>query len=183
MNLEIVLVVTLATMAVTALAMMRLLWHPPPPPPAFPLSPSEGLARHEILRLSGVLDHSLDGWWDWEIRDGRETYSDRWFGMLGYSRGDFENPDSPDVWRSIIKQEDLGPTLELFKAHVDSRGAVPFWTTVTYKHGGGGEVTVLCRGHVVEWEGDAPIRMVGTHTLLRSSPWERLTDGSVTSTS
>ena len=92
----------------------------------------------EISRVKGVLDHSVDGWWDWDISENREVYSARFLSMFGYTHDDFDDPESPDVWRSLIHPDDLRSALDAFERHCETEGAFPFWLKVRYAHKNGG---------------------------------------------
>ena len=125
--------------------------------------------EEEIRRISAVLDHGIDGVWDWNILEDSEYYSPRFFSMLGYGPNDF--PPVPETWQGLIHPEDLTAALVNFEEHVRTGGKWPYWQRVRYKHKDGHYVTILCRGHVVSWDlSGNPLRMVGTHTILDGPP-------------
>lgn len=112
-----------------------------------------------------AMEKSNDGWWDWYIKDDYEYMSPRFWEILGY---DYTTKKShPSEWQSIIFPEDLSIVLENFDKHIKSKGKIPFFQEVRYRHKNGSTVWVCCQGKVVEWDADDnPVRMIGTHTDL-----------------
>lgn len=108
------------------------------------------------------IDASGDGYWDWYIQDDYEYMSPRFWQIFGFESHEKEH--KPSAWQDLIFEEDLEVALENFNQHVKTKGQHPYVQEVRYKHKNGSTVTVLCRGKVIEWKGDVPIRMVGTHT-------------------
>ena len=122
--------------------------------------------RHELELQKKVLESVLDspstGFWDWDIATGDGHYNASWLRMLGYAPG--ELPESPETWQQLIHPEDLPDTLNNFEAHVASRGEIPFYNKVRYRHRNGSIVWVLCIGRVIQWsETGEPLRMTGCH--------------------
>ncbi|MEL7254251.1 MAG: chemotaxis protein CheB [Pseudomonadota bacterium] len=118
--------------------------------------------RNQRDRLEGLLESEAAGYWDWNIPAHTEFMSPRFKSMFGYEEHEIE--DSPDAWQRLIHQEDLPRVMDSFKAHVDSKGELPYDNEVRYWHKNGSIVWVLCRGRVVEWDkNDAPVRMMGVH--------------------
>ncbi|MDZ8094046.1 MAG: PAS domain S-box protein [Nostoc sp. DedQUE05] len=82
--------------------------------------------------------------------------------MFGYE--DRELPNTPESWQRLIFPEDLPGVLELFEQHVQSRGQIPFYNEVRYRHKNGSTVWVICSGRVIAWDRDGnPLRMIGCH--------------------
>ncbi len=109
-----------------------------------------------------VLESTMAGYWDWNIKEGTEYYSPAFREMFGYEEHEF--PNVPESWQKIIHPEDLPAVFELFGEHVKSRGKVPFNNEVRYYHKDGRLIWVFCRGKVVDWDEDGePLRMVGSH--------------------
>lgn len=110
--------------------------------------------------LDYMLEHTSDGFWDWNIQQGHEYMSPRFWQMFGY-----HPKTKAREWLAIIFPEDLQCITDMFDAHVASKGAVPYMCNVRCRHADGSQVYVLRRGEVVEWDADGkPVRMVGTHT-------------------
>lgn len=118
--------------------------------------------------LDGILSHSLDGFWDWKIKEDYEYMSPRFKSMFGYEPDELE--DVPDTWMKLIHPYDLSLALERFEDHVSSKGEKPYQLIARYNHKDGHIVWVLCRGSVVEWDEDGkPVRMIGTHTDITNA--------------
>lgn len=112
--------------------------------------------------FSLMIDSSYDGYWDWFIQEDYEYMSPRFWEILGYKAHEKEH--KPSEWQELIFPEDLDIALENFDKHVKTKGKHPFHQTVRYKHKNRSTVHVVCKGKVIKWDGDEPIRMIGTHT-------------------
>lgn len=83
--------------------------------------------------------------------------------ILGYRQADMA--ESPDAWVEKIDAEDAKRAMAEFAEHSGSKGAVPYYMTVKYRHKEGHVVHIVCRGSVEEWLPDeTPWRIIGTHT-------------------
>jgi PAS domain S-box-containing protein len=121
--------------------------------------------QKQIVEL--ILEHSLAGYWDWLIQKNEEYLSPAFKKMFGYE--DDEMPNSPDAWQKIIFPEDLPGVFEVFNSHVQSKGAIPFYNEVRYRHKDGSIVWVICTGRVIEWGNEGlPLRMIGCHIDITS---------------
>jgi two-component system cell cycle sensor histidine kinase/response regulator CckA len=109
-----------------------------------------------------ILEQSLAGYWDWRIKDGTEYMSPTFKRMFGYE--DHELANTPETWQTLIFPEDLPGVLEVFRRHVESRGKIPYYNEVRYRHKNGSTVWVICTGQVIKWdEQGQPVRMIGCH--------------------
>ncbi len=119
------------------------------------------LADKEVV-FDNILEGTLAGYWDWNIPENTEYLSPTFKAMFGYEDHEMEN--SPESWQKIIHPDDLPGVFDVFHAHVQSHGKVPYNSEVRYFHKDGSIVWVYCRGKVIEWdeEGNA-VRMVGSH--------------------
>ncbi|CAM9400268.1 unnamed protein product [Ectocarpus sp. 12 AP-2014] len=73
--------------------------------------------------------------------------------------------ESPDAWVEKIDPDDAKKAMVLFTEHSESKGEVPYYLTVKYRHRDGHVVHVVCRGSIEEWLPDGkPWRIIGTHT-------------------
>ena len=119
-------------------------------------------ARLELKLLEQILETVLAGYWDWDIPNHREYLSPGFKRMFGYR--DHELPNTPESWQTLIFPEDLPKVLDCFDRHVQSRGEVPYYNEVRYRHKDGSTVWVICSGQVIEWdEAGNPLRMIGCH--------------------
>ena len=121
--------------------------------------------KEEELALRALTEIINDGFWDWNMITNYEYFNDRFWEILGHDpKG---KKTDPSAWRELLHPKDLPRVLENWNEHVNSKGKVPFLNLVRYRHGDGERwVQVLCRGAVVVWEGDKPLRALGTHTLI-----------------
>lgn len=118
------------------------------------------LDQQRVIRT--ILENTLAGYWDWNIRDNVEYYSPAFKRMFGYSDEDFEN--LPDSWKRIIHPDDLSIVLDNYRQHIASHGQVPYFNEVRYFHKNGSIIWVICSGTIMEWDdNNNPIRMVGCH--------------------
>ena len=116
----------------------------------------------ERVILRDILESTLAGYWDWNLRDNTEYLSPMFKRMFGYE--DHELDNSPETWQKLAHPDDLPGVFERFRLHVESRGQVPFYNELRYQHRNGSWVWVICCGRVVEWAQDGlPLRMVGCH--------------------
>lgn len=118
----------------------------------------------EDLRLlsESALESSLAGYWDWNMVTNEEYLSPRFKEMFGYSESEMEN--RPEAWQKIVYKEDLPGMFDLFKAHIRSKGKIPFHIILRYHHKNGSTVWVRCNVKVVEWdEKGRPLRAIGCH--------------------
>ncbi|MEH1819467.1 MAG: PAS domain S-box protein [Nostoc sp.] len=116
----------------------------------------------ELHLLEQILEVVLAGYWDWDIPNNQEYLSLTFKQMFGYE--DRELPNTPESWQRLIFPEDLPGVLELFDRHVQSRGKIPFYNEVRYRHKDGSTVWVICSGRVIAWDRDGnPLRMIGCH--------------------
>jgi len=118
--------------------------------------------RQELKLLEQILDVVLAGYWDWDIVNHQEYLSPGFKRMLGYAEHELAN--TPESWQHLMFPEDLPMTWERLEHHVQSRGTIPFYNEVRYRHKNGSTVWVICSGQVIEWDADGnPLRMVGCH--------------------
>ncbi|MHC0062123.1 PAS domain S-box protein [Nostoc sp. UIC 10890] len=120
------------------------------------------MLRIELHLLEQILEVVLAGYWDWDIPGNQEYLSLTFKQMFGYE--DHELPNTPESWQSLIFPEDLPGVLELFDQHIQSRGQIPFYNEVRYRHKDGSTVWVICSGRVITWDQDGnALRMIGCH--------------------
>ncbi|MDZ8186428.1 MAG: PAS domain S-box protein [Nostoc sp. ChiSLP02] len=116
----------------------------------------------ELHFLEQILEVGLAGYWDWDIPGKQQYFSSTFKQMFGYEDGELVN--ITETWQSLIFPEDLPSMLELFERHVQSRGEIPYYNEVRYRHKDGSTVWVICSGRVIAWDEDGnPLRMVGCH--------------------
>ncbi|MBE9200737.1 MULTISPECIES: PAS domain S-box protein [unclassified Nodularia (in: cyanobacteria)] len=117
---------------------------------------------HELKLLENILDIILAGYWDWDIQENQEYLSPGFKRMFGYDA--HELPNSPQTWQKLIFPEDLTRVLACFEQHIQSRGQIPYYNEVRYRHKDGSTVWVMCSGQVIEWDNEGnPMRIIGCH--------------------
>jgi diguanylate cyclase (GGDEF)-like protein/PAS domain S-box-containing protein len=70
-------------------------------------------------RLQLALESANEGLWDYAPVSGAIYYSPRWFGLLGYSNGEF--PDAMETWRTLSHPEDLAILEGTFNSLISGR--------------------------------------------------------------
>jgi PAS domain S-box-containing protein len=114
--------------------------------------------------LEFMLEHTTDGYWDWDIQSGYEYMSPKFKKQLGYEPDEMEN--KPEAWQAICNEEDLGRAFQVVESHLKGESE-EFKETLRFTHKEGHEVKIICRGKVVKRsENGEPLRMIGTHTII-----------------
>jgi diguanylate cyclase (GGDEF)-like protein/PAS domain S-box-containing protein len=115
----------------------------------------------ERLRL--VLQGSTDASWDWDLRTGEVYYSDRWWEMVGRSRG--ELAEDAFTWQDLAHPDDVGHVREVFDGAL--AGTIrSYEVEFRLRHKDGHDVPVLSRGFILRDEHGRPLRVSGTNTDL-----------------
>lgn len=126
----------------------------------FPAHTKTWTQSSDLVELTNL---TSDGVWEWYPTVNFEYMSKRFWSILGYDQDEMD--ETPMAWMEFLNADDKQPTMDMYEAHVKSKGEVPYHGHVRYTHKDGREVIVLCRGSVVEWLPDGtPWRMIGTHT-------------------
>jgi len=111
-------------------------------------------------RLSTALGATNDGVWEWNIADNSVYFSPMYYRMLGYEPGAF--PASYASWIALLHPDDK----ERVRAEIKtafSRKDTFYQTDFRMLTKSGDWKWILSRGRVVEWDGEAAVRMAGTH--------------------
>jgi PAS domain S-box-containing protein len=121
--------------------------------------------RHELALLELILESILAGYWNIDFVANTAYMSPGLKRMFGYA--DHELSDAIDTWQTLILPEDLPSTLDNFNQHIQSRGEVPYYNEVRYRHKDGSIVWAICAGQVIAWD-DAgyPLQIVGCHVNI-----------------
>ncbi|MCA8938964.1 MAG: PAS domain S-box protein, partial [Planctomycetes bacterium] len=115
-------------------------------------------AQEERLRMS--LEGAQQGIWDWHIPSGRVVFDPVWCQIHGYAPG--EIPNDVSVWdQSIADPEDKAKAYEAVRAH-HARETELYEVDYRAFKKDRSVIWIMARGRVLEWEGDQPIRMIGT---------------------
>gem|GEM_PF-1839518 len=108
------------------------------------------------------INSSGDGYFDWLIQGNYEYMSPRFWQILGFEPD--EKPHVPISWQELVYQDDLKVSLQNLDAHIRTKGGFVYEQELRFTHKEGHVVTALRRGKVIEWDGDKPVRMIGTLT-------------------
>lgn len=110
-----------------------------------------------------LADIATDGLWEWYPSLNYEYMSVRFWSILGYDQKDMA--ECPSSWTQKIDPEDGKMALENYEQHTTSKGEIPYYSHVKYRHKDGKNIHIVCRGSVIEWLPDGtPWRIIGTHT-------------------
>lgn len=113
--------------------------------------------------LENVVESTFAGYWDWDIKSNTQYLSPRFKKMIGYEDYEIKNYQE-NTWQKYIHHEDLERTEQSIKNHIESKGKLPHYEEVRYRHKNGSIIWVLCSGKIVEWDkNENPVRMAGIH--------------------
>src|SRR5215831_13170858 len=105
------------------------------------------LAKKETL-FDSITEHTLAGYWIWDIPRNTMFISPHLKAMLGYR--DEELPNAVETINMLMHPSDLPDTYALLGKHIESDGKIPFEIEVRYKHKNGSIVWVTCSGNIVQ---------------------------------
>ena len=117
---------------------------------------SEGEARD---RYALVARATLDGVWDWDIRNDRVFYSPRWQRILGLEESD--RTATVEHWTGRIHPEDKAGVLSAVERQMEGEAA-PFRSEHRVRHGDGTWRWVVVRGLTQRDANGCPTRMAGS---------------------
>lgn len=126
------------------------------------LRESEQALQTSEERWQFALEGSEQGVWDWNLQTNEIFFSDHWKTMLGYAPD--EIPHRLEEWSSRVHPDDLEPTLNLIREHLEGRRDI-YISDHRMRHKEGEYRWIHDRGKVITFSADGrPLRMVGTHT-------------------
>ena len=121
--------------------------------------------------FKAVIDNSIVGYWEWDIKNDKEYLSPSFKMMFGYEA--HEMTEEPTTWRNIIHPEDLEKAQEIFQRCKQSDVDEYYATEVRYYHKDGSLVDIFCSGRVTERDANnIPTKMVGSH--INISPLKKV---------
>ena len=124
----------------------------------------EGNLKEEKEVLEFILEHTTDGYWDWDLTTNYQYLSPKLKKQLGYEEEEMEN--KPESWQAICDKLDLEKTEKRIEDHLDGI-TEDFKSLIHFTHKDGHIVKILCRGKVVKRdENNQSLRMIGTHTII-----------------
>jgi len=90
-----------------------------------------------IDRLTLILDSTLEGWWEWNIKENISYHSPRWYEMLGYK--DQQWPATFNVWKELMHPDDQDRVIDLQSHYMKSADC---WEL---------EFRMLCQNGTYKW--------------------------------
>lgn len=112
--------------------------------------------RARLDQFTLAVEGANDGLWDWQIREDRIFFSDRYCAMLGVTRDAF---DSANAWLSRVHPDDIDDVKRQLTAHIDGRHDA-FEAEYRMRHEDGGYRWMLTRGLALR-DDDGVYRMAG----------------------
>ena len=134
---------------------------------------AEEALRESEERYALAARGANDGLWDWDLKNNRIYYSERWKSMLGF--GEREIGALPEDWLGRIHSGDREQVEARIKAHLDNKNP-HFESEYRIQHRDGSWRWVLCRGIAVRDASGKATRMAGSQTDItaRKSAEEQL---------
>ena len=119
-------------------------------------------AEHSSATLSMVLDATMAGSWDWDIRTGALRVNARWAAIIGFDLEELGDT-TIELWQERCHPDDLELSNRKLQEHFDGKTGI-YELELRMLHKNGSWIWVLDRGRVFEWD-DAgkPVRMIGSH--------------------
>ncbi|MEJ2643565.1 MAG: EAL domain-containing protein [Gammaproteobacteria bacterium] len=113
-------------------------------------------------RLTGILEGTRAGTWEWHVPSGRTAFNERWAEMIGYSLDELA-PVSIKTWSQHMHPDDLRQANNVLQRHFD--GKLDFYECeYRMRHKDGHWVWVLDRGRLLGRTSDGkPDLMLGIH--------------------
>jgi PAS domain S-box-containing protein len=122
----------------------------------------ERVLQEERERLTGIIEGTNAGTWEWNVLTGETIFDDRWAEIIGYSPEELA-PVSIRTWMRLTHPDDLRRCMRLLERHFDYEKS-HFEAEMRMRHKDGRWVWVLGRGKVSAWTPDGrPVIMRGTN--------------------
>jgi PAS domain S-box-containing protein len=123
---------------------------------------AEGKLKEERKRLSGILEGTNSGTWEWNVQTGETVFNERWANIIGYTLSELA-PVIIETWVELCHPDDLQKSNKvfdkLFNHEIDY-----YECEVRMRHKNGDWVWILDRGKVTTWTEDGkPLLVMGTH--------------------
>ena len=108
-----------------------------------------------------VLKASNDAFFDFNVKEQKITYSDRWFTMLGYGPDEF--PQTYETWKNLLRPDSSDQVEKKIWEAINTGNRWQEAFQMLRKDGNW--AWILARGMTVEIDGEGkPVRVIGTHT-------------------
>lgn len=126
---------------------------------------AQAALRLEQQRLSGVVEGTNVGTWEWNVETGATVFNERWAEIVGYTLAELA-PVGIATWASLAHPGDLECSNRLLERHF--AGELPYYDCeCRMRHKAGHWVWVHDRGRVISRTPEGrPLMMYGTHTEI-----------------
>ncbi len=124
------------------------------------------LAIHEE-RLRMAMEATEDGIYDWNIQKNRMYYSPGYLRMLGYTNK--EIAPSFEGFASYIHPDDHDRVVAEIEDYLHQNPGEKGTFEFRMQRKDGEYIWIHSKGEIVAWDGDDPVRMVGTHRDITES--------------
>lgn len=150
---------------------------------------AERALRESDERWAFAIEGSNDGIWDWNIKENKVYYSNRWKEMLGFQPEEIR--EDMETFGQFVHPDDYKRVMDEADRYI--KHEIPFYQIEHRMRCKNGEYKwILDRGKVIVYdEAGNPLRMVGTHSdiseqkkaeqalRLSEEKYRRLTDNAV----
>lgn len=118
--------------------------------------------REERKRLTGIIQGTGAGTWEWNVQTGETRFNERWAEIIGYTLESL-GQTTIDTWLKFAHPDDLVKSEKALNEHF--QGLSPTYDCeARMRHRDGRWIWVLDRGRVLSWTEDGkPEWMFGTH--------------------
>ncbi len=129
---------------------------------------TEEALKESESRLRFALEATSDGVFDYHIPSGLIYTSPGWITRLGYTAS--SEQEHIDFWKPLIHPDDYKKAKMMFLEHV-SKKKPAFHCEMRLKTQDGRWRWTRTRGRIMEWDGDKPVRLVGSHMDIEEYKW------------
>src|SRR4051812_28598190 len=107
----------------------------------------QGLLEEGRDRLQLALDGADEALWDWDVKQQRTYYSDRWSQMLGFTSEEIGS--SVGIWERLMHPDDLADSIRKLASHMEGQSE-SYQAEFRMKTKEGGWRWIQARGRVVK---------------------------------
>ncbi len=104
----------------------------------------------EMHRFQSIINGTGAGTWEWNLRERKGNYNEKWGEIFGYTPADFESVKG-NQWLSLVHPADA-ENVDSLTADVIAGKTIILQFEARLRHKNGHWVWVLCRGGVTDWD-------------------------------
>ncbi|HOX70778.1 MAG TPA: PAS domain S-box protein [Dokdonella sp.] len=137
----------------------------------------EQLAAEDRMRLSGIIEATRAGTWEWDVRTGDLRLNEYWAELIGFPLEELQ-PTTLETWQLHADPADWSRIVAELKAHLEGRTSI-LDCELRMIHRDGRPVWVNCRGRIISRSSDgSPLLVCGVivDNSVRKEAEERLRD-------